>query len=303
MSKTKVNWDQFNGKSTADDIARSIDLTGKLVIVTGANTGIGFEIACSMASSGARVIFACRNMIAGKQAVQKVKKLHPQANAEVSSLDLARFDSIKDFAHRYKDENIDILVCNAGVMNSEYKETSNGIEHTVGVSHFGHFLLTNLLLPQLLRGEGARVVVQSSSIHTRPAKLAFDKFPLTVDNFSMLESYSQAKLCNLLFSNELHRRYFAKGLSACAVHPGNFVTTNIDRGSRLMRIVFALTRPFTKTPSQGAATAVYCAAYPDPAGVSGKYFSDCQIDEASEEAEDPQVAMRLWKISEELCAL
>jgi WW domain-containing oxidoreductase len=293
-----TDWKQFNHRSTADAVLEGVDLTGKLMIVTGANTGIGFEAARALAAAGARVVFACRNEQAGRGAVERITLQHPGVKAEFSMLDLASPVSVREFAARFADDDIDVLVCNAGLVNKQYEEVESGFEHTVAVSHLGHFLLTQQLLDPLLRGGSGRVVMVSSESHRQPKRLAFDKLPLTQKTFSILESYGQAKLCNLLFANELHRRYFDRGLSACSLHPGNLVTTDIARGSLLMRVGMMIASPFTKSPNQGAATTVLCAVHPEASEVSGRYFSHCQEKRASREAEDPQVAERLWKLSE-----
>jgi WW domain-containing oxidoreductase len=293
-----TDWKRFDSKTTADEIVQEEDLSGKLMIVTGANTGIGFEAARALASAGARVVFACRNEEAGRAAVARTVAQHPGALAEFSMLDLASLASVREFAARFSDEDIDVLVCNAGIVNTHYHEVESGFEHTVGVCHVGHFLLTQLLLPQLLRGGTGRVVMVSSESHRQPKTLDFDKLPLTRETFSILESYGQAKLCNLLFSNELHRRHFEQGLSACALHPGNLVTTDIGRGSIWMRIGMLLASPFTKTANQGAATIALCAAHPDASEISGHYFSHCQQLRPSRESQDATVAEKLWKLSE-----
>jgi WW domain-containing oxidoreductase len=293
-----TEWSRFDRKSTADEIVEGLDLSGRCMIVTGANTGIGFESARALASAGARVVFACRNEEAGRAAVDRALARHPGARAEFSKLDLASFDSIREFAARHASDDIDVLVCNAGVVNTHYHEVESGFEHTVGVCHLGHFLLTQLLLPSLQRSGTGRVVMVSSESHRQPKALDFDKLPLTRETFSMLESYGQAKLCNLLFSNELHRRHFEQGLSACALHPGNLVTTDIGRGSIWMRIGMLLASPFTKTANQGAATIALCAAHPDASEISGHYFSHCQQLRPSRESQDATVAEKLWKLSE-----
>jgi WW domain-containing oxidoreductase len=297
-----TDWKRFSNKTTADEIVEGVDLSGKLVIVTGANTGIGFEAARALASAGARVVFACRNEEAGHAAVARTIAQHPSAIAEFSKLDLASLESVREFAARFANEDVDVLVCNAGVVNTHYHEVESGLEHTLGVCHLGHFLLTQLLLPRLLQraqgGGSARVVMVSSESHRQPKTLNFDKLPLTRETFSVLESYGQAKLCNLLFANELHRRYFDQGLSACSLHPGNLVTTDIGRGSIWMRIGMALASPFTKSANQGAATIALCAVHPDASEVSGHYFSHCQQQRPSRESQDPAVAERLWKLSE-----
>lgn len=293
-----TDWNRFDKTTTADEVVEGIDLSGKLIIVTGSNTGIGFESARAMAAAGARVVFACRDEQKGRDAVTRTLAQHPGATAEFSKLDLASYGSVREFAARFADDDIDVLVCNAGIVNNRYRETESGFEHTVGVCHLGHFLLTQHLLPQLLRGGRGRVVMVSSESHRQPKTLDFEKLPLTRENFSILESYGQAKLCNLLFSNELHRRYFDQGLSACSLHPGNLVTTDIGRGSILMRIGMLLASPFTKTANQGAATIAVCATHPDATEISGRYYSHCQPKRPSREAENVETAARLWDRSE-----
>jgi len=278
-------------------VVRGLDLSGRLMIVTGANTGIGFETARALASAGARVVLACRNPEAGRDAVRRIVARHPRADAKLALLDLASFASVRAFTDALAAPRIDALICNAGLFNTSYRATPGGFEHTVGVSHLGHFLLTLRLLPRLLAAQG-RVVMVSSESHRQPRKLDFDRFPLPEQHYSMMVAYGQAKLCNVLFANELQRRYGAEGLTACSLHPGTLVSTEIGRDSALARVVMRLVSPFTKSPSQGAATSVFCAVHPDRAALGGRYFSHCQPKPSSPEANDPAVASRLWQLSE-----
>ncbi len=291
----------FGTRSTADEVLSDIDLTGKTIIVTGANTGIGFETARAMSAAGGRVIFACRNPDSGQAAVERALSSHPGCKAEFLKLDLASASSISAFCDLLIADKIDILIGNAGLAPTSYSETAEGIESTVGVSHFGHFLLTHLLMPRLLASESPRVIMVSSESHRMPSKLEFERFPLKKDNFKFMVAYGQAKLCNVLFANELQRRYGDQKLSACSLHPGNLVTTEIGRSSTAMKILMTLISPLTKSPNQGASTTVYCATLEPVEAIQGKYFSHCKEMKSTKEANDPDVAARLWALSEQFC--
>ena len=288
----------LNAKTSADQVLASRDLSDKLAIVTGANTGIGFETARSLAAAGAHVIFACRSSTTGEAAVQRTRQLHPHCQVDFRPLDLASARSIIAFADQLEADKIDILICNAGLITTDYQQTCEGLEQTVGVCHFGHFLLTRLLMPRLLNALESRVVLVSSESHRMPKTLDFQRFPLNRDDFSTWTAYGQAKLANVLMANELQRRYAQQGLSACSLHPGTLVTTEIGRGSAFMRIMMKLISPFTKSPNQGAATTVYCAVGPNPKAIGGLYFSHCQPAPMSKEAANEAVAKRLWDLSE-----
>ena len=140
----------FGARTTADEAVADLDLSGKLMVVTGANSGIGFHTARALASAGARVIFACRDSAAGAAAVERTLAAHPGMLAEVSPLDLGSHQSIRDFAQRIDADSVDTLICNAGLFGGPYQEVDGGLERTVGVSHVGHFLLVRALLPKLL---------------------------------------------------------------------------------------------------------------------------------------------------------
>jgi NAD(P)-dependent dehydrogenase (short-subunit alcohol dehydrogenase family) len=248
------------------------------------------------------VLLACRDAEKAGDATERIRAKHPKANVSFAELDLGSFESIRSFVTSLNESSIDVLICNAGVLNASYHESDGGIEHTVGVCHLGHFLLVNGLLPKLLAAAaGGRVVMVGSETHRTPRTLEFEKFPLDADNYSQLVSYGQAKLCNTLFANELQRRYGDQGLTACSLHPGNLVTTEIGRDSLLARWAMKLVSPFTKSPAQGAATSVVCAVHPDTTALAGRYFSHCQSVRMSREAENPEVAKRLWELTETWC--
>jgi len=291
----------FGAKTTADEILAGKNLKGQTVIVTGANTGIGFETARAFSAVGARVIFACRNVVSGNQAVEKTQRLHPGCLAEFLALDLGSARGILAFCETLKAEEINILICNAGLVATEYQETEQGTEVTVGVSHFGHFLLTRTLLPRLLASGNPRVVMVSSESHRMPKQLQFEIFPLSKHNFKMMLAYGQAKLCNVLMANELQRRYGNEGLTSCSLHPGTMITTDIGRNSAVMSILMKVISPFTKKPNQGASTTVFCATHEPVEEVQGLYFSHCKAVKSTTEANDPVVSAKLWDLSEAWC--
>lgn len=292
----------FGSRTTADEVLANIDLDGKNILVTGANTGIGYEAARALAAVGANVIFACRSVEKGEKAVAKAKKQHPNARAEFRQLDLASFQSIRRFCEQLDIETIDVLIGNAGLTMPKYSETEDGLEMTVGVCHFGHFLLTRLLMDKLLAAKAPRVIVVSSESHRYPATLNFGNYPLSRLSYSFMVSYGQAKLSNMLFANELQRRYSDRGLTACSLHPGTLITTDIARNSRAA-FIMKLISPFTKNTNQGASTTVFCAAYEKKENLGGNYYSHCKKSRASKEANSLDAAQQLWALSEKVCQL
>ena len=289
----------FRRKTTADQVLAGVDLAGKRIIVTGANTGIGYETARSLAAAGASVILACRNIETGTAAVQSIREAHTSADVRCSQLDLGSLPAVKSFVESLDDAAVDILICNAGSMSLEYVETEQGFERTLGVCHIGHFLLVKLLMPRLLASGTPRVVMVSSAAHQSPKTLDFDNLPYQASSYSVMGAYGQAKLCNILMALELQNRYGGQGLTACSVHPGNMVTTDFGRESGFMRFAFKLMSPFTKTANQGAATSVLCAIHEPASDVAAGYFSHCQPAKCTDEARNASVAQALWQRSEE----
>lgn len=293
----------FGRRTTADEVAASVDLSGRTALVTGANTGIGFETSRVLAARGATTILACRDPDRGADAAGRIGALHRGARVEAARLDLASLACIRRFADGFHLGKLDILVCNAGLFGGGYHETEDGFERTVGVCHIGHFLLVMLLLGRLEAAGAARVVVVSSQSHRYPRTLDFERLPLSRRNYSDVAAYGQAKLCNVLFARELQRRYAGRGISAFSLHPGTLVPTQIGRNSALARIMIGLARPFTKDVARGAATTVLCAVFPGLERYGGRYFVDCRPAESSPESGDPEVARRLWRLSEEWTGL
>ena len=291
------NW-QFGARTTADEVLAGRDLTGKTIIVTGANTGIGYETARALAKSGARTIFACRSAQAGNDAVKRVKAALANSGAEARVLDLASFASIGRFCAELDAPRVDALVCNAGLSVTSWQGTEEGFERTVGVCHIGHFLLARLLMPRLLASGKPRVVLVASESHRMPATLDFDRLPQPQQKFGGLSAYGQAKLCNVLMAKSLQKRYGARGLTACSLHPGTLVTTDIGRNSAVVGLLIKLVSPFAKTPAQGASTTMVGLVHEPASEIAGEYLMQCRPARSSKESNDPSVADRLWEKSQ-----
>lgn len=322
----------------------SVDLRGKTVIVTGANTGIGRETSCFLAEMGAHVIMACRSKARAEDAIKQIlsqaaaggKQIDP-AQLEFMQLDVSSLQSVGDFVAafqgnpRHHTHGLDILINNAGVMLNDKQLTVDGLEATMATNHYGHFLLTLLLFPELEKVADGRVVNVSSSLHKIPTSFNFDDplYEVPDNKYTLFGAYAQSKLANVLFTVELQRRFAAlqrdrrkimgglrgggaaaggRSLTANAVHPGN-VQTEVTRnmppllywGQKLCSPIF---RAYQKTPPAGAYTTVHVATSPALRGVGGKYFVNSEATEdMSTLALDPALGERLWEISEEVCGL
>lgn len=293
---------QFNQRSTADDVVVGHNLSGQLAIVTGANTGLGYETARALASVGAKVILAGRNPATNQAALERIKAAHPQAEVEFQALDLSDLNSVRSFCHNFAYPSIDLLICNAGSMSTELLFTKQNFERTVGVCHIGHFLLCKLLMPKVLAANAARIVMLSSEAHRYPKTLDVESLLKPSGKYAGMTAYGQAKLCNALMALELQNRYGDQGVTVSAVHPGNMVSTDFGSESALTRFAFKLFSPFTKNANQGAATTIVCALHEPASDIAGGYFSHCKPAAATEEAKNKTIASKLWSLSEEWVA-
>ena len=211
------------------------DLTDKIVIVTGANSGIGYEMARALARKQATVILACRNKDKGEAAVRQIVQEYPRAKAEFMPLDLSDLASVRRFASEFAIhyDRLDILINNAGIMAVPFGRTADGFELQLGTNHLGHFALTGLLLHRIIRTPQARVVTVSSGGH-RFGVIDFDNLN-TEKDYDRTRAYSQSKLANLLFTYELQKRFEGAGVDAIAVaaHPG-WTATNLQAHWRMV---------------------------------------------------------------------
>ncbi|XP_061112033.1 retinol-DH_like_SDR_c domain-containing protein [Conger conger] len=296
-------------KWIAGGVCRSrVRLSGKTVLITGANTGIGKETARDMASRGARVVMACRDVSRAELAAEEIRRATGNPNVAVRPLDLASLRSVRLFVSGYEanEDRLDILINNAGVMMCPKGLTEDGYETQLAVNHLGHFLLTNLLLEKLKSSVPSRVVTVSSIAH-RGGKIHFDDLCFERTPYDSLVSYRQSKLANVLFSRELARRTRGSGVTSYSLHPGVIRTElsrHVELGHPVLKtLLWVPALLLMKTPWQGAQTSVYCAVSPRLEDRSGCYFSDCVVKETAPEGRDDLVALRLWEVSSRLVGL
>jgi NAD(P)-dependent dehydrogenase (short-subunit alcohol dehydrogenase family) len=286
--------------------------TGKTALVTGANSGIGYQAALELARYGAHVLLACRNAAKGQAALERLKREAPGAAAELVEVDMASLASIRSFATAFAGRGIplDLLINNAGVMALPKREvTVDGFERQFGTNHLGHFALTGLLLPQLLAAPEPRVV---TSLAHRKGRIDFDNLQ-SERGYKPLGAYGESKLANILFAKELDRRARAahSRLISLAVHPGISMTNIMVNGpgtKNLTAIVLRILAPIMIQPDDaGALPTLYAATSPDAKG--GEYIGPDGFQEFKgspvvvqprPQALDEAVGKRLWTVSEEL---
>jgi NAD(P)-dependent dehydrogenase (short-subunit alcohol dehydrogenase family) len=294
----------MSGNWTSSEIP---DQSGRVAVVTGANTGLGFETAKALAAHGATVVLAVRDTDKGGQAAARILVAAPDAHVTIQRLDLASLDSVRAAAHELRAEHlqIDLLINNAGVMYTPKQATRDGFELQFGTNHLGHFALTGLLLDHLLPVPGSRVVTLSSLGHRIQAGIHFEDLQWQ-RSYSRVGAYGQAKLANLMFTYELQRRLSAAGAAtvALAAHPG-LAATELARNSP--GIVAVATSVMGQSPVMGALPALRAATDPDAHG--GEYYGPGGLLElrghpkpvkSSAESHDSGIQHRLWSVSEEL---
>jgi WW domain-containing oxidoreductase len=284
----------FGPRATAEEVTAGLDLTGRTILVTGCNSGLGYETMRVLALRGAHVLGTARTRRKGREACESV-----EGAATPFVLELSDFDSVVDCAREIAalERPLDALICNAGVLLPE-RERVNGLEKQFVVNHLGHFIFVNRLLGLIQAAPAGRVVVVSSVAHwaAPPAGIDFDNLDARGDYDAAL-AYGQSKLANGLFAFELARRLQGTTVTSNALHPG-IVDTELYRHSAT-RVSGGGGR---RTVEQGASTVCYLAAHPAVAGVSGRYFEDCNPAEPSALLQDPALARRLWDVSTELAA-
>ncbi|HEY9233285.1 MAG TPA: SDR family oxidoreductase [Blastocatellia bacterium] len=275
-------------------------MTGKVCLVTGANSGIGRVTALELARLGAQVVIVCRDRARGEAAMAEIKQATGSRNVELMLCDLSSQADIRRFADKFKATHarLDVLVNNAGVYLRKRTTTVDGLEATFAVNHLGYFLLTTLLLDLLKRSAPARVVNVSSGAHAS-GHINFDDLQ-GESAYSGVKAYCHSKLANILFTRELARRLAGTGVTANCLHPGA-VATGIFRA--LPKPVEALIKLVTLSPEKGAQTSVYLASSPAVEAVTGKYFVRRVEATPSAEARDDEVARRLWDESARLTGL
>jgi NAD(P)-dependent dehydrogenase (short-subunit alcohol dehydrogenase family) len=297
---------------TAEDTP---DLSGKTIIVTGGNSGIGYEAARELARKGAEVVLACRSLKKAGEAMRSIVSAHPGAVVEAMELDLASLASVRSFTHVFlgRHARLDVLCNNAGVMALPYRKTADGFEMQLGTNHLGHFALTGLLCERLLATERARVVNVSSNAH-RMGRIRFEDLRWE-NGYRKWLAYGQSKLANLLFTYELQRRLEARNASVISVacHPG-YTATNLQFAgprmveSSLKERLFGLgNRLCAQEAPMGALPTLYAATSAEVRG--GDYIGPDGFAEmwghpkkakSSARSHDEEAAAKLWEVSEQL---
>ncbi|MGA3123006.1 MAG: SDR family oxidoreductase [Polyangiaceae bacterium] len=278
-------------------------MQGKIVVITGANQGIGKASAVALGALGAKVVLVCRNADKGRAAVGDIER----AGAKGVDLVLADMGSQADIRRaaaeiRSKHRRIDVLLNNAGVFVPSRRTTVDGLEETFAVNHLGYFLLTSLLIDVLVASAPSRVVSVSSDAHRR-SRMRWDDLQFQDGRYKAFGAYGQSKLANILFTRELARRLDGTGVTANCLHPGLVASGFGHTYGGAFGVIVSLARPLMIGPEDGARTSVYLASSPDVTTVTGKYFTKCTERRPSAAALEDGAPERLWSVSERLTAL
>ena len=314
----------FGARSSALDVAQGLSLAGRTAVVTGGASGLGLETSRALASAGAHVTLAVRNLAQGQAAAKAITAQFPQAKVDIGHMDLGHLGSVRQFASSWMATHprLDILVNNAAIMACPLTRLARGWEAQFATNHLGHFTLTSALLPAIKNAAqatgDARVVSLSSTGHKISA-VDFDDLHFERRDYHKWKAYGQAKSANALFALGLHQQFAALGITANAVHPGG-IMTGLQKFLPLeeMRAMGWLKADDTpldifKTPPQGASTSVWAATAPQLKGQGGLYLEDCQqglpadptnrISGYSPHIADAAAAQRLWDVSQALVDL
>ncbi len=298
-----------NGKWSTADVP---DQSGRVAVVTGANTGLGYHTAAALAQSGAHVVLAVRNLEKGNLALARIVAAHPRADVTLQELDLSSLESVRAAATALRKAypRIDLLINNAGVMWTPKQVTADGFEMQFGTNHLGHFALTGQLLDNLLPVRGSRVVTVSSNGHRQRAAIHFDDLQWE-HRYDRIAAYGQSKLANLLFTYELQRRLAAREQPttvAVAAHPGGSNTELVRNLPAVFKPALAALGPLLfQNAAMGALPTLRAAADPDVQG--GQYYGPDGLGElrghpklvsSSAQSHDEDLQRRLWKVSEAL---
>jgi WW domain-containing oxidoreductase len=291
----------FGSRSTADKVLAGIDLTGKRFIVTGCNSGIGFETMNALAANGAHVIGLSRTL---PDAAAACAKAGPSCTP--MACDLGDLESIAAAAAAIRNLHgaLDAIIANAGIAAPPALATRYGVEQQFLVNHLGHFALINDLLDRVRNGSGRIVIVGSAAAVTQaPAEgIMFDNLDGS-RFYDPVLFYGQSKLANALYAKELSRRLGARGIASNSLHPGATRGTGLNRNLKApMKFALWAAQGFMKSPARAAATSVLLAASPQLGGITGEYWSNCRIVRGNPLLEDAALARRLWEVSEQIIA-
>ena len=275
----------------------------KVVVVTGATSGIGEVAADRLAQKGARIVFVARDRERGEAARKHFRAIAGQSDHTVHYADLTKLADQKRVAKEIADSEpqIDVLINNAGAMFGSRQVTEDGLEKTFALNHMSYFTVTNILLDRLKATPGARIVSTASGAHVGN-KLNFDDLQ-SEKSYSPFAVYGRSKLMNILFTRELAKRLAGTGVTANCLHPGFVGTRFGDESGGLMSWVIKLGKNFALTPEQGAETIIYLASSDDVVGKSGGYYEKKQLTAPSRAAQSDADAKRLWDISAKIAGM
>lgn len=278
------------------------NLNNKTVVISGATNGIGKAAAIELSKENPKLLFTYRNQSLADELLAEIKDISPNTQVQSVYCDFSDQDSIKKCTNEINDlcANIDVLINNAGVVNTSYHETGEGIENTFAVNHLGYFLFTNLLLQKLKSHDETRIVNVSSAAHSFVKEMQWEDINFK-NNFGQgLRSYGQSKLANLLFTRYLAIKLSTDNISVNAIHPGGVNTSlgsqNKAWYSKPLRLIL---KPFFRSPLKGAESIIYLATKQDD-GVTGEYFVDSKIHKSSTYSKNLEEAHKLWDLSEKL---
>jgi retinol dehydrogenase 14 len=285
-------------------MAETLPMAGKVVLITGGTGGIGKATAIGLATIGARVGITGRDLARTEDAAAEIRAASENPAVDAFTADMSSQAEVRQLAVAVLDAyaRLDVLINNVGGFWAHRHPTADGLEHTFALNHLAPFLLTNLLLDRLKASAPARVVTVSSGEQAR-GRIEFDDLQGARD-YSAQRAYSQSKLANVMFTNELASRLEGSGVTANSLHPG-VVRTNFGAEDQagFFAVMGGVVRPFLKTPAQGAHTSIYLASSPDVAGVSGKFFANRKPKTANKVAYDTDMTARLWQISADLTGM
>lgn len=279
------------------------DMKGKVVVITGATSGIGQVAAEELAAMGARIAQVARDRQRGEAALQRLHERAPGIAHEIHYGDLMRVSEMKRIAAEIAkaEPRIDVLINNAGAMFGSRQVTEDGLERTFALNHMAYFVLTQGLRERLVASAPARIIDTASDAH-KGKKLDLDDLQ-SARGYRGFNVYGVSKLCNILFTRELARRLRSTGVTANCLHPGFVATRFGDQSGGMFSVVVRVAKRFALSPQQGADTLVYLASSPEVANVTGDYFCKRRPISPSKEAQDDAKAQRLWEETAKLAGL
>lgn len=304
MSVKDMREGQLSSPSEARTLTDTLPMAGKIVLITGGTGGIGKATAIGLATLGARVGITGRGLARAEQAAADIGAASGNPAVDAFAADMTSQAEVRRLAAAVLGAypRLDVLVNNVGGFWAHRHLTADGLERTFALNHLAPFLLTNLLLGRLKTSAPARIVTVSSHVQAE-GRIEFDDLQ-SARNFSAQRAYSQSKLANVMFTNELARRLEGSGVTATSLHPG-VVRTNFGAEDQawFFAVISRVVRPLLKTPAQGAQTPIYLASSPDVDGVTGQFFASRKPKAANKVAYNTEVIARLWQVSADLVGM